>query len=142
MASVIPAAPAVAQDAPVLEAGPVFEAGQVWSVRELGPEVRFTVLRFETWPGARIVHGSISGYGRVDAGGASLTPDGGHIPFEEGAARRSVLELKGSGARPSEGFETGYAQWRAARAGAFTMTIAEAIASVVGAVRAGQLAGE
>jgi hypothetical protein len=38
-----------------------------------------------------------------------------------------VLKLHATGAKPTEGFEGGYAEWRRAQGGAFTLTISEAV---------------
>ena len=135
-AALAASSPAHAQEAPVLE------VGQVWSVKDMAPDVRFTIMRIEPWSSGRVVHGSISGFGRVEVRGQSITPDAGHIPFEEDAVRRSVLELKGAGAKPTATFEQGYAQWRAANGGAFTLTISEAIKSLLGTVATGRVTRE
>jgi hypothetical protein len=89
--------------------------------------VRFTIFRIEPWGNTRVIHGSITGYGWIRTGGQPLTIDGGHMPFEEDTVRQSVLKLHATGAKPTEGFEGGYAEWRRAQGGAFTLTISEAV---------------
>ena len=91
----------------------------------LSEEEYVRVARAREESGSRVI--SVSGLkmkNRHSKGGFSSTI--AHMPFSEGAISKSVLKLaKDNAALPN--FEEGYKEWRQAKGGIFTITVAEAI---------------
>lgn len=106
---------------------PRYRPGQVWTIRnpEKASNVRLTILKVETNAtfGA-IVHVAVTGL-NLPNGSTTIS----HMPFAEGAIERSVKELVRTGG-PVPDFSEGYAEWRKAHGGIFTVEVAEAIAAL------------
>jgi len=107
-----------------------YRVGEVWNyeTRPGDEGSTFTVLKVEAWPRAGvIVHVCVEGF-RVASPHA---PNGvyeriGHMPFAEDAIDRSVTTRASAGSPlPDDG--GGYENWRRARGGWFTITVAEAV---------------
>jgi hypothetical protein len=117
-----------------------YRAGEVWNY-ETCPGFEgstLTVLKVESSSRVGvIVHISVDGF-RVASPHA---PNGayekiGHMPFAEEAIERSVTNRAAVGtALPAD--NEGYEEWRRARGGVFTITVAEAVDLVLGVVPRG-----
>lgn len=139
-----PSPPAAVTEAPGAKG---FREGQVWSYRTRPGEgrSRLVVCRVdpETSAGA-VVHVQVEGVvlrNPAAEGGVSTTA--GHLPLAADALDESVLALEGdAGPGACAGFEEAHAGWRAAmeagRAGAFRVSVAEALEVVQRAVDAAQ----
>jgi hypothetical protein len=128
--------PAIAQE-PV-----AFGVGQVWTLKNAPDEARFTVMQIDQAGSHKIVHGSPTGFPSVPMGDHVITLNGGHMPFSEDALRRSVDMLERSNAPVTKSFREGYAEWKSANGGAFTLTVSEAIAVTVETLRKQQVEGQ
>jgi hypothetical protein len=113
---------------------PIYSAGQVW--------------QYETRPGeedSTFVIGRVAYYSQIgcvvhiSVRGLQITPRGGqgpameiisHVPIADKAVDRSIVSLVGR-EEQVPGFEQAYAEWkrefRAGRAGVFTLSVAEVI---------------
>lgn len=115
-----------------------FAVGQVWTLKDAPPAARFTVMQIDVIGSARVIHGSPTGFPPVVANGAVYTVSGGHMPFAEDALRRSVDKLGSTGAEPTAGFRAGYAQWKAANGGWYSITVSQAMEAGAETLRRGQ----
>ncbi len=110
-----------------------FSAGQTWRYKTRpGEEAsRVVVCKVETDERfGKIVHVYVEGVAIKNphlAGGVKIIA---HLPFAEGALRRSVVTLEGM-RLPLPGYEEGYKTWKqafdAGKAGIFTIPVAEAV---------------
>ena len=60
----------------------------------------------------------------------------GHAPFEKTVLVASLDKLLASGVRPSAEFQKGFNAWKSGSGGLFTITVAEALASLQSQLRA------
>ena len=114
-----------------------FKAGQVWSYKTRPNEAAstLTVCKIEVAGKlGTVVHVSIDGVkvkSPQSKGGEANTI--AHLPFSEAAFRQSTSKLIQEGV-PLPNYTEGYATWRKAvedgKGGAWTITVAEAIASM------------
>lgn len=121
--------PALAE--PVKKA-PKFKVGQRWEYKTRPGEEKstLTILKLETEAEHAIVHIAIEDVHvvnpRADQGFASRV---GHAPMAAAALARSVTKLRVSKGKLPE-FQEGYDEWKKAHGGVFTITVAEALATV------------
>lgn len=106
-----------------------FVPGQVWAYRDAVPETsRVVIGRVDRLKEMTIVSVSVTDAPIPTANGPLQTI--GHMPFEEAALRSSLTGLEGNTQVPAA-FAEGYATWRAAfdenRAGAFTLSVPDAV---------------
>lgn len=120
---------------------PELAVGQVWSVKD-GGSMLATIGRLEDWGGKPIVHISITGIPLpTEVAGPGKTTTVAHAPFFADAFVVSIDSLVASNGSPSENFEAGYAQWKSAGGGVFTITVADAAKLAIGqAVKAAPIA--
>lgn len=129
-----PLAPAVAQDGAAR-----YAAGQVWEYRTRAVDAG-SLLRIhsiEPSPAGEVYHISLIGlgYGRGMAHGGEF----GHMAVSRETLDKSVTRLSASKAAfpdPTEGI----AQWRGAKGGVFTISIAEIIDNVMSTITNGAVA--
>jgi hypothetical protein len=123
-------APAFAQD---------FEVGQVWSLQApMDANARIRIGRIED--NGQTIHISLWGQPVEPIEGALSSPlVAGHLPISADALRSSVNALVDEA--PLEGlmFEDGYGQWRDARGGVFTITVAEIVVSLIETISTGNM---
>ena len=119
-----------------------FSAGQVWRYDHRPGEEGSTVeiVRVEREPKlGTVVHVSVHGLRLRNPMAPGGTSDRiGHMPFAEDAFRRSVRDVAGE-REPDAAAQEGYDAWRAAfergDAGIFTVTLAEAVGMMEGALQ-------
>lgn len=111
---------------------PSFAPGQVWSLKSTPPTTAKVVIgRIEDWNNKVVVHVSI-----VDIPAPKTSPGSGrstnigHMPFERSALANSVDRLLATNATLEPNFESGYAQWKDAKGGIFTISVPQAIEAV------------
>lgn len=112
---------------------PKYRPGQVWKYRTRATETgsRATILRVDAPPGmGHIVHIALDGlFIKSPQNRDGVANNISHLPFSEAAIDGSLTELERTGAVPE--FQEGYQTWRAAfdqnNAGAWTISVAEAI---------------
>jgi hypothetical protein len=118
-----------------------FAPGQVWSVKSAQPtSVKAVIGRVEPFNGGgMVIHVSLIDVpipaGLPNAGGTTAI---GHMPFDQAAFSASVGRLVGANAATDPAFESGYAQWRAAQGGVFTISIPQALEFAFQAIKRGR----
>ncbi len=109
-----------------------FRPGQVWAFKTPAdqPDAQLTILLVESRvPIGTIVHVGISGL-TLPNGGSTIQ----HMPFTELAVDQSVTTLlEPSGPVPD--FAEGYAEWKQANGGVFTVTVAEGLTAILSALK-------
>jgi len=111
---------------------PKFRAGQRWDYKTRPGEEKstLTILKLETEGEQSIVHIAIEDVHISNRQAKSgFVTRVGHAPIEEGALARSVTKLRAA-KKKLPPFEEGYDQWKTAHGGIFTITVAEALATV------------
>lgn len=107
-----------------------FRPGQVWQYKTRPHEEKsaLTVLKIESVPKlGTIVHVRVDGVRMRNCTGGPEPDKFEHMPFTRDAIERSVTKLSTQKTEiPS--FEDGYAEWRRACGGVYSITVAEAIA--------------
>jgi hypothetical protein len=104
-----------------------YKPGQVWSLQVPGsPQALLKILRVETLGSIEtIVHVAVT----------NVPTTVGHLPFQEAAIDRSVVELVGTDPMRPESLD-GYQEWRNAfetkGAGVFSRTVPEVLESMFG----------
>ncbi|WP_395645497.1 hypothetical protein [Terricaulis sp.] len=115
---------------PAWAQAPEFAVGQVWSVRNLSGGLA-TIGRIEPYARGTAIHISLTADTPLQLQGQlGPTMQISHLPVASEAFARSVETLQQTGGTPDPHFEDGYAQWRAAQGGVWTVDIAEIYASV------------
>jgi len=113
-----------------------FHPGQVWQYNTRPDEKgsTLTILKVESLPKlGLIIHIRVD---KVRLGNCTGGPEHvEHMPFKREAIDRRVTKLLKEGEIPP--FQPGYNEWRKTCAGAFTITVAEAVATVEEAFRKG-----
>lgn len=115
-----------------------FSPGQVWTMSGAGlTETRIVVGDVERKGHETIVHVSILNVPiPEDIAPGGRTIDLPHAPFQEDALAKSVDSLERGGARPHDGFASGYETWTHEEdAGAYSIPATEAIAQIFQALR-------
>jgi hypothetical protein len=107
---------------------PELEVGQMWTVKDAASsDTRLIIGRIEA-------DGAIISVSLIDVRGAGSTKHFntiGHMPFARSAVQSSVDRLVRGDAKPAADFEAGYKQWKEAKGGIFTISVAEAIKLVL-----------
>jgi hypothetical protein len=117
--------------------------GQIWSyhTRPEEKDSRLTVLQVDEVGPERIVHIRVEGFSLTGPEG-KLIHTLPHMPIFEEALDRSVVAQLGESV-PLPDYQEGYIIWREAfergGAGAFRLTVAEAIAAIAGVFQEKQL---
>ena len=113
-----------------------FAAGQIWTLKGNDyPTAQVLIDRLEIFDGKPIAHITIFHVPVTnDAGEVTGETVVGHMPFTEEALRRSVGALVQADSPIFDQFEAGYADWKAANGGVFTITVPEGIAIVLQAM--------
>ncbi|MCW5714886.1 MAG: hypothetical protein KIT43_10280 [Bauldia sp.] len=123
-------APALAMPA---RAQVTFVPGQVWSVRDMPEATQLIIGRVERFGTTTAVHVSIVGVPvPIDWPGPGGTTQVAHMPFDADALAASVEQLIGTDGTALPNFQDGYAEWRRARGGVFTISVAEAVSFALG----------
>jgi hypothetical protein len=110
-----------------------FAPGQMWSVK--GSSAKVIVVRVEQWHDRIAVHISI-----IDIPAPPDLPwltKIGHMPFDKDALAASVDQLVANDVKPVDTFDGGYENWKDAKGGIFTISVAEAIETMFTTVRKG-----
>ena len=108
-----------------------FAVGQVWSVKApAAASLRVRIGRIDDLSGRRIVSIAVTGIPCL-AGMGCETTTVGHMPFAEETLRSDLDRLVEQGVGNDERFEGGYAQWREAQGGYWTIPLAQALAAVM-----------
>ena len=104
-------------------AAPDFAVGQKWSIKDSGMTI--VIGRIEPFDGG---HTAVS----VSVFGLPCPPDSGcttttisHVPIDSAALADSVDKLLATGAATDEQFEAGYANWKSANGGIFTVPVSQ-----------------
>jgi len=112
----------------------------MWSIKSASPTTTKVIIgRLEGWNGKSAVHVALVDV-PVPAGvpGAGGVIGVGHMPFEQSALAASLNELISTGASPGPNFENGYAQWQSAKGGIYTISVADAVATLFEALAKGR----
>jgi hypothetical protein len=107
---------------------PEFKAGQRWSYDTRPGETESTLIigRVEDLPSiGTVIHISVVDV-TISSGQGESTHVIHHMPIAPDALRKSVVSHLGNASLP-EHFEDGYASWRKAGGGIFTITVREAL---------------
>jgi hypothetical protein len=109
---------------------PDFAVGQVWDYTSRPGEASstVTVLRIDRPEGQpAIVHVAIMGlHVKNPHAPTGFSSDIKHVPMSEVALRSSVTKLVRTNSQLPD-YEAGYAQWKQARGGVFTVSVADAV---------------
>jgi hypothetical protein len=106
-----------------------YQIGQRWSIkgRPNDPQPEIVIGRIDKMPHGDVVHVSVLGVRianpRSPGGVNEEVP---HLPMAAAALDASVVALQGTGKTAAE-FEEGYAEWRKAEGGAFTIPITQCL---------------
>ena len=124
---------------PATQSVPSFALGQMWSIKSDVPTTaRVVIGRIEPFGSQTVVHVSIINVpipnGVPGAGGQTQV---GHMPFEQTALANSVDQLLATNVAPVPGFQDGYAQWKSANGGIFTISVPKAIELVFVSINKG-----
>lgn len=122
-------APALAMPA---RAQVTFVPGQVWSVRDMPEATQLIIGRVERFGTTTAVHVSIVGVPVPPGWPGGSTTQVAHMPFDADALAASVELLIGTDGTALPNFQDGYAEWRRARGGVFTISVAEAVSFALG----------
>lgn len=129
--ALFPLTSAHAADRPIMSQ---LEVGQLWEYRHAysDAEPLVSIGRIEEFGVlGTIVHVSIYDVPVVNPVSGELQPILiGHMPFMADAIEASLTQLVGT-RPPSEEFDGGYATWKEASGGVFSLTIDEAVTSMV-----------
>jgi hypothetical protein len=111
---------------------PDFAPGQEWSIKSASPStVKVIIGKIETFGDKTCISISIvdipSPSGPAGAGGVAQV---GHAPFEASTLADSVDRLLAVDVPPAADFASGYAQWREARGGMFTISVEQAVEAI------------
>lgn len=106
--------------------------GQVWTFKHAPSDTaRVAIVRIEPYGDGQAVHVSIYGLPNNPPGFAGEIA---HMPFDRAVLEASLDVLTEETARTDLPFRSGYAQWRRARGGVFTLSLIEAINVALGLV--------
>ena len=107
---------------------PDLAVGQEWSIKSPEPtSTKVIIGRIDPGPnGATIVSVSIVDI-PVDESPPSTV---GHAPFDKRALVASLDRVVATGVAPAPQFEEGYAMWKTAKGGFFTLSVPEALAAM------------
>jgi hypothetical protein len=94
--------------------------GQEWSVKDTAAKV--VIGRIETLGRFQVVSVSI-----LDVPTDRRPTTVGHAPFEKAALTASLDQLLATGVATDPNFEPGYQEWKSAKGGMFTLSVAQAI---------------
>lgn len=110
---------------------PPFAPGQEWSVTSTQPTTMKVIIgRVEPWNGEIAVHVTVIDIvGPPGALNAGRTITIGHMPFEQSAFAASVSQLLATDVPLPAIFEEGYRDWRQAKGGIYTISVAKAVAT-------------
>lgn len=113
-----------------------FAVGQVWALKGGDyPTAQVLIDKLEMFDGKPIAHITILHIPVTnEPGGATQETVVGHMPFTEEALRLSVGALIQTDSPVYAEFEAGYANWKAANGGVFTISVPEAIVIVLQAI--------
>jgi hypothetical protein len=106
-----------------------FEAGQVWryATRPQEGESLVTICKVEPYGDTKVVHVSLSNLNlknpHTPSGVQDTLP---HLPLDEETLRACVTELAQENA-PLTDYEEGYASWKEAQGGVWTVPLAEIV---------------
>lgn len=120
-----------------------FEVGQQWHYRTRSQEIgsTFTIVKTESYPAlGNVIHISVAGLKIANAHHPSgATETASHLPFLEAALAQSATDLAAQSVPVPDDYREGYAQWKAAfdagNAGAWGITLSEAIAAMESALQ-------
>ena len=114
-----------------------FEVGQVWEYASRPGEdaSTLTILRVDRPTESKaIVHIAVSGlHVKNPHAPGGFTSEIQHLPMDEAALQRSITTLSRKTLTVPD-FSEGYKQWQEAKGGAFTVSVAEAVAFVEEAI--------
>ena len=116
---------------------PRYAAGQIWTyhTRPQDAGSLLKIQRIEPYGSTQVYHISVVG---VHFANQQLSGELPHLPVSEATLDNSVIALAPAAKQfPDLDVDAGIAQWRAAKGGIFTITIAEAVSLVEQAI-AGQ----
>jgi len=103
----------------------------------MNPEARVRIGRIED--NGATIHISLWGADIPDTGGAIASPlVAGHLPITADALRASVDRQVDDTPPGDLGFDEGFATWREARGGVFTLTVPEIVNVMLRTVQQGQ----
>lgn len=106
-----------------------YQVGQRWSIkgRPKDPQPEIVIGRIDQGPRGDIVHVSVLGVRIANPHSpAGVNTEVPHLPMDAAALDASVIALQGTG-KTADNFEEGYAEWRKAEGGAFTIPLAECL---------------
>lgn len=113
-----------------------FAVGQIWTLSDPRyPDARVRIGRIEA--DGQTIHISLWGAPAPSPDVAAVTGPyltAGHLPITDEALRASVRAIVDEEAPPLQ-FEAGYAAWREANGGVFTITVPEIVAVLAEMVR-------
>lgn len=122
-----------------------FQVGQVWSyeTRAQEPNSRLQILKIDAISSTeKFIHIAVVDLKIATSEVGKFVDRIGHLPMSEEALRKSVVKLV-SKKEPLPDFQEGYAMWReafdAGKAGAFTVSVAEAVQFVEETYRQNEL---
>jgi hypothetical protein len=103
--------------------------GQVWTFKDApATTARVVIQKIEPWAeGREAVHISIYGLPKF----AEFTGEISHMPFDRKALEASLDRLISETPRPGLDFSGGYQEWNSASGGIFTLSISDAVKTVI-----------
>jgi len=100
-----------------------FKVGQMWTIKNSA--IRIVIGRIEPFlPNKTAIHVSVLDVPCPRAAGCTTTVVA-HAPFDEAALAASVDQKVSDSAPVADAFESGYAQWKTAKGGVFTIPVSE-----------------
>jgi hypothetical protein len=114
-----------------------FQVGQKWTIKNSpAAETHIVIGRIEPWHDRTVIHVSIFKIPvPADVKLGRETIEVAHSPFDQQALVESVDRLVASNAAISPEFEGGYAQWKSASGGIYTITVAQSVEVMLEALR-------
>jgi len=110
------------------QTAPDLAVGQVWSITDANyASVRVTIARIEKVGDQDVVHVTLQGVPLPDGEKIEV----GHMPFAASALKGSLETLEATNGRPAATFSEGYEYWKADRGGYYTITVPQAVATIV-----------
>ena len=108
------------------------EEGQVWTFKNAPSDTaRLVIRKIERWEGGcEAVHISVYGLPKV----GDFLGEVSHMPFDRKTLEGSLDKLAAEAPRADADFAGGYQEWKSARGGIFTISVAEALKAMLQAV--------
>ena len=111
---------------------PQYQVGQRWSYHGRSEDQGSTLVIGAVQTNPAIIYVTVEGVMLPNGSQASSIS---HMPFSEEAIDQSVIELLAEGVASGLSFEEGLTQWQTDKGGYFSVSVAEAIATIMTATQ-------